>query len=105
MPRNSFAQIKREQAMLTSIEVTEEIEIEKIALAELLEQETPLNYDQAENLIDVICNEILPGYRGVEKLFIFRRRIRDRLKDEFIGYEEDLDHQQTISDARNAGRP
>ena len=105
MPRNSLASIKRGQAMLTSIEVAETLSQEQIDLANLLAEETKYDFTQALTLIESICDEILPGYRGVEKLFIFRRRIRDRLKDEFIGYEEDLDHQQTISDARNAGRP
>ena len=84
----SLASIKREQAILTSLDVTETLAQEKIALAELLEQESQLNFDQAENLIEVICKEILPGYQGIEKLTVFRRLIRDRLMDEFIGYEE-----------------
>ena len=111
MPRKSFASIKRGQAILTNLEVTEEIEKEKIALAELLEQESLLNYKQAEEIINSICEEILPGYPGIERLTVFRERIRDRLRRWIerwkydIDYEEALDHQQTISDARNLGNP
>ena len=105
MPRKSLATIKRGQAILTSLEVTETLAKEKIAIAELLEQESLLNFGQAENIIDVICKEILPGYQGIEKLTVFRRLICDRLKDEFIGFEESQDHSETISDARHAGCP
>ena len=110
MPK-SLASIKRGQAILTSLEVTEEIDQEKIALAELLENESLLNYKQAEEIIESICDEILPGYPGIEKLTVFRERIRDRIRrwiarwKSDIDYEEALDHQQTISDARNLGKP
>ena len=105
MPRNSFATIKRGQATLTSLNVTEALSQEMIELAELLAQETKRDFDFYFTLIENICKEILPGRQGVAKLTVFRTVIRDRLKDEFIGYEEALDQQQTISDARHAGCP
>ena len=87
MPRKSFASIKRGQAILTNLEVTEEIEQEKIALAELLAEETKRDFKFYFSLIEDICKEILPGHQGVAKLNVFRTVIRDRLKDEFIGKE------------------
>lgn len=101
----SFATIKRGQAILTNLDVTDEIAREMIELAKLLEQESPLTFDVALGLIESICEVILPGHRGIAKLLIFRTIIRERLKNEFIGFEEAVDHQQTTSDARHAGCP
>lgn len=105
MPRNSFATIKRGQATLTSLDVTETLSQEMIALAKLLARETKRDFDFYFNLIEDICNEILPGHQGIAKLVVFRTVIRESLKAEFIGYEESVDHSETISDARHAGCP
>lgn len=101
----SFDAIKRGQAILTNLAATEEIVREQIELAELLAKETKHDFDQVLSLIENICDVFLPGYQGVEKQVIFRTVIRDRLKDEFIGFEEAQDHSETISDARHAGCP
>jgi len=101
----SFATIKRGQATLTSLDVTETLAQEQIALAKLLEQETEMEFTQAMDIINDTCNVLLPGHRGVAKLKVFRTIIRDRLKAEFIGYEESRDHQATLNDARNLGNP
>ena len=107
MPRRnySFAEIKRRQSFLESLEVTETLSQEMIELANLLAQETKHDFDFYFTLIENICKEILPGHQGVAKLIVFRAVIRDRLMDEFIGYEESVDHSETISDARNLGNP
>ena len=101
----SFATIKRGQAILTSTVVNEALVREQIELANLLAEESKLTFVQAHSLIENICKEILPGHQGIAKLNVFRTVIRDRLKDEFIGYEEAKDHSETIRDARNAGCP
>ena len=105
MPRKSIDSIKRGQATLTSLDVTETLAQEQIALAKLLEQETEMEFTQAMNIIDDTCKVLLPGHRGIAKLKIFRTIIRDRLKAEFIGYEESVDHSESTSDARHAGCP
>ena len=101
----SLDSIKRGQATLTSLDVTDTLSLEQIALANLLAEESKLDFTQAFALIENICKEILPGHRGVDKLTVFRTVIRDRLKDEFIGFEESLDHSESTSDARHAGCP
>ena len=111
MPRNSFAKITRGLRMKEYIDTLEQLSLEKMQLAEFLAQETGLDFDQAMNIVLVRCDELLPGYRGIDKLFIFRRRIRDRIMDavrdqrENEEFEDWLDHEATISDARNAGCP
>lgn len=105
MPRNSFATIKLGQAILTSLDVTETLSQEMIELATLLAEESKLSFEQFLSLIEDICNEILPGHEGIAKLTVFRTVIRESLKAEFIGYEESVDHSETISDARHAGCP
>ena len=101
----SITTIKRGQATRTSLDVTITLSLEQIALANLLAEESKLDFPQAFSLIESICKEILPGHRGVDKLTVFRTVIRDRLKDEFIGHEESLDHSESTSDARHAGCP
>ena len=101
----SIDTIKRGQAILTSTVVAEALVKEQIELANLLAEESQLDFTQAFSLIENICKEILPGHQGVAKLNVFRTVIRDRLKNEFIGFEEAVDHQQTTSDARHAGCP
>jgi len=96
MPRSSFAKIKREMAHLESLEVTAALAQEKIQLAELLEQESGLGFDQAQDLIEMMCEELLPGHRGVDKLFVFRRRIRDRLMDNIRQRQEIENHQAWV---------
>jgi len=96
MPRNSFAKIKRELAFSESAEVTEQLSLEKIELAELLEQETGLDFDQALSIIDLRCNEVLVGYRGADRLFIFRSQIRDRFTDAIRRDQEISNHQYQI---------
>jgi len=101
----SFDAIKRGQAILTNTVITEALVKEQIELANLLAEESKLTFVQAHSLIENICKEILPGHQGIAKLNVFRTVIRDTLKDEFIGYEESLDHSETTSDARHAGCP
>ena len=101
----SFATIKRGQAILTSTVVNEALVREQIELANLLAEESKFTFVQAHSLIENICKEMLPGHQGIAKLNVFRIVIRDRLKDEFIGYEEAQDHSETISDVRHAGCP
>lgn len=107
MPRRnySFAEIKRRESFLESLNVTETLAKEKIALADLLEQETDMEFEQAAGIIDDMCAVLLPGHRGVARLKVFRELIRDSLKNEFIDYDESVDHSETISDARHAGCP
>jgi len=85
MPRNSFESIKREQTILTSLDVAETLVKEQIELANLLAEETKLDFAQAMSLIENICKEILPGHQGIAKLTVFRTVIRERLKDELVG--------------------
>ncbi len=101
----SLVTIKRGQAILTSVVVNKALVREQIELAKLLAEESKLDFLQALSMIENICGVILPGYRGVAKLDVFRTVIRNRLKDEFIGFEESQDHSATISDARHAGCP
>ncbi len=101
----SLATIKRGQAILTSVVVNEALVREQIELAKLLAEESKLDFPQALSMIENICGVILPGYRGVAKLDVFRTIIRNKLKDEFIGFEESQDHSETTSDARHAGCP
>ena len=103
--KRSFTTIKRKQAILTSTVVNETLVREQIELANLLAEETKRDFAFYFSLIENICKEILPGHQGIAKLTVFRIVIRDRLKDEFINYEEARDQQATISDARNAGCP
>ena len=79
----SFATIKRGQAILTNVVVNETLVREQIELANLLAEESRLDFTQAFSMIENICDVVLPGYQGVEKLNVFRRHIRDRLT-EFI---------------------
>ena len=101
----SFATIKQGQAILTSTVVAEALVKEQIELANLLAEETKFDFAQAFALIENICKEILPGHQGIAKLNVFRTVIRERLKAEFIDYEESRDHQATTGDARHAGCP
>ena len=101
----SIATIKRGQTILTSTVVNEALVKEQIELANLLAEESKLTFVQAHSLIENICKKILPGHQGIAKLNVFRTVIRDRLKNEFIGYEESLDHQATLNDARNLVNP
>jgi len=111
MPRNSFAKITRELRLKEYTATLEQLSLEKQQLAEFLARETGLDFDQAMNIVLVRCDELLPGYRGIDKLFIFRRRIRDRFMDaarnqrEIENHQDWLDHEDTISDAQNAGNP
>ena len=102
MTRKSLSQIKLEQTVLTSAAVTETLSRERIALAELLAQESRLTFKQFHTLVESICAEILPRYQALERPEIFRSQIRDRLINEFIGYEEDLDHQDTMRELRSS---
>ena len=90
---------------MTDFEVTETLAKEQIELANLLAEETKHDFNFYFGLIENICKEILPGHQGIAKLNVFRTVIRERLKDEFIGYEEAQDHSETTSDARHAGCP
>jgi len=80
MTRNSFATIKRELAHQEYIDVLQTLSREKVELADFLELETQLDFDQAMSLIEMLCSEILPGYQGIDKLPAFWSEIRDRLK-------------------------
>ena len=90
---------------MTSTVVNEALVKEQIELANLLAEESKLTFTIAFTLIENICKEILPGHQGIAKLNVFRTVIRERLKDEFIGFEESQDQQATTSDARHAGCP
>ena len=105
MSHKSIANIKRGQAILTSLAIAETLSQEMISLANLLAIEAGLDFYWALRLIENICKEILPSHQGIAKLKIFRTVIRERLKEEFIGYEESRDHSETTSDARHAGCP
>lgn len=77
MKRNSLTKIKRELSLMESIKVTETLSKEKIDLAKLMEKETRLDFDQAMDLLDMVCDVVLSGYRGIEKLTVFRKEIRE----------------------------
>jgi hypothetical protein len=84
MTRTSFDAFKRQLAYDEMQDVMETINREKKELAEFLEDETQMDFDEALGVIERLCTEILPGYRGINKLVVFRNEIRDRLKDAAI---------------------
>lgn len=92
MSRRSLAEIKSELARQEYVDVLQTLSREKVELADFLELKSQLDFDQAMSLIEMLCSEILPGYRGIEKISAFGSEIRDRLKS-------------SINDARNSGCP
>jgi hypothetical protein len=81
MAHTSFTTIKRQLAYQEAQDVMDTITREKIELAEFLETETQMDFDEAMAVIEEQCTELLPGCRGIEKLMVFRNEIRDPLKD------------------------
>jgi len=75
-------------------ETLEQLSLEKQQLAEFLARETGLDFDRAMNIVLVRCDELLPGYRGIDKLFVFRRRIRDRIMDAVRDQREIDEHEE-----------
>jgi len=92
MSHRSLADIKRSLAHQEYIDVLQTLSREKVELADFLELETQLDFDQAMSLIEMLCTEILPGYQGIGKLMVFRNEIRDRLKSASIDREDWCDH-------------
>ena len=88
MPQRSLGEIKRELAHQEYIDVLQTISKEKVELADFLELESQLDFDQAMSLIDMLCSEILPGYQGVDKIRAFETEIRDRLKKPILEQKE-----------------
>jgi len=80
--------IERELAMSGYLETTEDLAREKFQLASHLECSTSLDFDQSLELVETMCTTVLAGYRWDEKLEIFRREIRDKLKAELIEHED-----------------
>jgi len=80
VPQRSLAEIKRKLAHEEYVDVLQTLSREKVELADFLELETQIDFDQAMSLIEMLCTEILPGYQGIGKLRAFRDEIRDRLK-------------------------
>ena len=80
MTRRGLADIKSRLAYAEFADVLDSLSREKVQLAGFIDQHSELEFDQAWNIIQKMCDEILPGYRGIEKLTVFRNEIRDRLK-------------------------
>ena len=95
MARRSLADIKRNLAHEEYIDVLQTLSREKVELADFLELESQLDFDQAMSLIEMLCSEILPGYQVVGKLRAFRSEIRDRLKKPIL---EKMDHKDRLKD-------
>jgi len=96
MTRRGFKDIQRRLAYAEYSDMIESLAREKVELAGFIDQHTNLEFDQAWDLIEMMCTEILPGYRGIGKLMAFRNEIRDRLKKtilERMKYEEWLKEQ------------
>lgn len=81
MARQSFDTFKRQLAYQEITAIMDTINREKIELAEFLEAEMQMDFEEAMAVIEEQCTEILPGCRGIEKLVVFRNEIRDRLRD------------------------
>ena len=92
MNRRGRADIKSRLAYAEFADVLDSLSKEKIQLAEFIDRNTDLDFDQAWNRIEAMCTELLPGYRGMGKLMVFRNEIRDKLKKR-IAYEKWLKEQ------------
>lgn len=106
MPRSYFAQIKRQQIFAEQADIIRSLSREKIELAEFMEQETQLDFEQAMKVIDQLCTEILPCHQGIGKLIAFRNEIRDPIKESIahdIEYDEWRDHIETQNSVRPPG--
>jgi len=96
MTRRGLKDIIRRLTYAEYSDTIESLAREKVELAGFIDQHSNLEFDQAWDLIEMLCTEILPGYRGVGKLMAFRNEIRDRLKKTIlkrIEYEEWLKEQ------------
>jgi len=96
MSRRSIADIRRRLAYAEYSGTIESLAREKVELASFIDRHSSLEFDQAWDLIEMMCTEILPGYRGIGKLMAFRNEIRDRLKKTLLKrmeYEEWLKEQ------------
>ena len=82
--KSSKGAFRRMLAYQESIDVIETLAREKYELAEFMEVETQMSFEEAYEMIDRLCDQIIPGYRGIEKVTTFRREIRDRLKRALI---------------------
>jgi len=88
MLNKSLHDVKRDLAMLEIIKTEETLAREKIELAKYLSQKTKLDFDQSMDLVDMICDVTLAGYRGTSKIDFFRKEIRDRLIAKVIRRQE-----------------
>lgn len=96
MTRRGIADIKSRLAYAEFADVLDSLSKEKIQLAEFIDRNTDLDFDQAWHQIETMCTELLPGYRGMGKLMVFRNEIRDKLKKpilERMAYEKWLKEQ------------
>jgi len=96
MTRRGFKDIQCRLAYAEYSDTIESLAREKVELAGFIDRHSGLEFDQAWDLIEMMCTEILPGYRGIDKLMAFRNEIRDRLKKpilEQMKYEEWLKEQ------------
>lgn len=91
MPQRSLAEIKRSLAHQEYIDVLQTLSREKVELADFLELETQLDFDQAMSVIEMLCSEILTGYQGIDKLRAFGSEIRDRLNKPILEQKEQND--------------
>jgi len=59
--------------------VIEQLALEQFQLSEWMEHELGMDYNEAAEIVQRLSGEVLPGYRGIEKLSVFRHEIRDRI--------------------------
>jgi len=88
MANRALSDIKRDLDMLEIIKTEETLTREKIELATYISEKSALDFDQSNDLVDMICDVSLPGYRGVAKINRFRTEIRDRLIAKVIRRQE-----------------
>lgn len=79
MANRALRDVKRDLDMLEIIKVDETLAREKVELAKYVSENSALEFNQSMDLVDMICDVSLAGYRGVSKIDRFRKEIRDKL--------------------------
>lgn len=61
--------------------VDEQLSREQFQLAEWLEENKGMDFKEAVDVVLEESSKILPGYRGIAKLTMFRNHIRNRMME------------------------